>query len=660
MATQAQLEAQYGNEAKVYFNLRKGGWNHKGVCAVMGNIKQESGFSPGAKSSDGFGSYGLCQWTGGRKSALFEFLARSSQAKNSIKGQCDFLIHETKTSYPTIHKKLSSATPESVRDLCKYFCDKWERPNPRYANYANRMNSAQTYYDRYKGSYTGNGAEDDEGNGTGIDFNKTVAKLISSDNMKYIEREQQKEESYSEKYSKSFVSQLKDALNIFTKVGEVVNQGAINLENLLKQQLAQAQSSTVDNREFISQGEINGSTLPIYKTFVEAPFVECTIGGVTFGTYQRNKLNSYPNYIESLKIEKTNGTINIYTLNLIHKIPPGDNPNYIAGLISNNGFNKIKISYGDANSGQYFSDIDALMTDVNTSFDFSNQVIRYTITASSLSYLLASTKLNFQSVTAKPSTVIRDLLSSQKDLLTEYFTGMKDLSIVDKLGLIPSNDKEIEISAVTDKTVLEYLQYLTSLMVDENSDLASKSSYYLFVDDDTFGPIFRIKEVIAGISNINDLVYEVDINYPDENMAFDFNTTTDYAWTIAKESSANVDTYRYDIDNGGNINKSKANNYISTVTSDNRYLIDDNTWKDFTRFPITATLSTKQLMAPIQLLTYIKINNVYFGYKRITSGMYIVTGQIDTISNRGCRSTLQLTRVASETESLVTDGRIIT
>ena len=58
---------------------------------------------------------------------------------------------------------------------------------------------------------------------------------------------------------------------------------------------------------------------------------------------------------------------------------------------------------------------------------------------------------------------------------------MKDLSIVDKLGLIPSNDKEIEISAVTNKTVLEYLQYLTSLMVDE--DMVKQFNLSVFFSD---------------------------------------------------------------------------------------------------------------------------------------------------------------------------------
>ena len=51
---------------------------------------------------------------------------------------------------------------------------------------------------------------------------------------------------------------------------------------------------------------------------------------MSIGTY---KNNSAPNYINGLSVKKTNGSLNEYTINLIHQIYPGDNPNYIDNLM---------------------------------------------------------------------------------------------------------------------------------------------------------------------------------------------------------------------------------------------------------------------------------------------------------------------------------------
>ena len=143
-------------------------------------------------------------------------------------------------------------------------------------------------------------------------------------------------------------------------------------------------------------------------------------------------------------------------------------------------------------------------------------------------------------------------------------------------------------------------------------------------------------------------------------MVFDFNINTDYAWAAAYNTSNKIPQYKYDIDDSGNLQTSKTLTVLSSTASNNYMQIDKNTWKQLTRFPINATLTTKELLAPILLLSYIKINNYYFGNKRITSGLYIVTEQTDVISGNGCRTSLGLTRVASDAEMLTTDGRVIT
>lgn len=48
-------------------------------------------------------------------------------------------------------------------------------------------------------------------------------------------------------------------------------------------------------------------------------------------------------------------------------------------------------------------------------------------------------------------------------------------------------------------------------------------------------------------------------------------------------------------------------------------------------------------------MSYVRLNVIFpGGRKHISSGLYIVTGQKDSISNRGYRTTLSLTRIAGD------------
>lgn len=651
----SEMIKKYGNEAKVYYALRGSGWTHKGTCAVMGNIYQESGFRTTAVSFDGYGSVGICQWTFGRKTKLKNFLKANKYPLDSVEGQCKFLVKETAQSYKSVNNLLVKEVSETLNYICDYFCDHWERPDPKYANKPVRREHAQLYYSRYSGARVDGVIED----GVSIDFNKTTSKLSSSDNFAYLE-EQKKEESATETLGNSLAESFKDA---FAQL-KLLNSSSTEVPSIESQLIKYNTFNNEPPKKSTFGGEVSGSTFPIYNTIVEAPFIELTVGGVTFGTFKHSKtLNSYPNYIQSLEVSKTNGTINQYKINLIHQISPGDNPNYISELLSKNGFEKIHISYGDSAAGSYFRDIEALLTNVNTSFNFTNNVIQYSLEATSLSYLTATTKLNFPAQTAKPSSVIMGLLKDKNSLLTDYFSGMSDLQKVNQLGLIPTNDKEVQINAVKNKNIVEYIAYLVSLMENENDELANKSTYYLVVNDEIYeglGNTFKIKEIISDSKKINELVYEVDLGYPDDNMVFDFSVNTNYGWSAAMETSSKISSYMYDINSFGDINRIKSNALLKSGLTTSEFQTDKNTWKQLTRFPISATLTIKGLMAPIMLLTYVKVNNYYFGNKRITSGMYIVTEQKDYISGNGCRTTLGLTRVASDIESITVDGRVAT
>ena len=481
--------------------------------------------------------------------------------------------------------------------------------------------------------------------------------LYSSENYKYIEATN--EESEFQKQIKSNQKFLKDALNNTKSIN--LSSNKIVLDSAIGMNVLSASNKKNPRTRF--QGDVFSSKLPILSNEVEAPYVKLIIGGVSIGTY---KNNSAPNYINGLSVKKTNGSLNEYTINLIHQIYPGDNPNYIDNLISANGYNKIVIEYGDAEGGVSFNNVNALLTGVKSNFDFFNNCINYTLTATSSSIASSVVRRNYPAVTAQPSSLIRNMLYTTRELL-EYFPGMENRSLVESKNLIPSNDIEVELDSADNCTPLNYLNILVSSMTSNTSkNNINDSVYYLNINDDSSllgGSYFQIKQIKTNLNRINSsLIYEVDVGYPENDIVYDFTVNTDYAWPLAYEYSGGFNTYNYNIDNAGNLTNDKniTSNLKSITNTKGANVRDKNWWTNITEFPITATLTLKGLSTYTLLLNYIKINVLYFGAKRSTSGMYIIVGQEDSLSGNGFKTKLDLLRVGGDNQYLTVDARIRT
>lgn len=475
-------------------------------------------------------------------------------------------------------------------------------------------------------------------------------KLYSSEQWKYEERKEEKEDE-SEKRTRELSSSLKDFLSNIRITNPTYKAiPDINLPSIYKIPKQEKKVTKIS-------GNIQGSTLPSTINYVEAPYVNINIGGVSIGTY---KNENYPNYITNLSAKKTNGSLNEYTINLSHQISPGDNPNYIDNLISANGYNKIRIEYGDAESGVAFRSSEALLTNVRSNFDFFNNIINYTLTATSSAVMSSISKRTYPAVTEKPSVLINNMLYKTNELL-EYFPGMRDKSFVNSNNLIPSTDKQVEFSVMENVTPMEYLTTLVSVM----SSVSNNSSvYFLDIKDDAErGAYFQIKEVKTSVPGKSQaFMYEVDINYPNENsLVYNFSVNEDFAWPLAYEYSGRFTDYKYNIDNSGGITATRSTSNLKNITSTTGVsLRDKNWWKNVTEFPIGASLEIKGLSTYILLLNYIKINVYYFGKKRSSSGVYIVTGQEDSLSGNGFITRLDLLRVAGDNQYISIDGRVAT
>jgi len=475
--------------------------------------------------------------------------------------------------------------------------------------------------------------------------------LYSSAGWNYMEQKE-KEESAADKFSKETTEAIRDYLGNISIANLSYNAiPDIKLDGLFSVK----QDSKPKTKVY---GNIKGSHLPSTISYVEAPYIKLTIGGVQIGTYRNG---NYPNYVNNLSVRKTNGSMNEYTIGLTHQISPGDNPNYIDNLISANSYNKIKIEYGDSQSGVTFRDDNALLIDVKSNFDFFNNNINYTLTATSSSIASVIVTRNYPEVTDKPSTIINNMLYGTGELLS-YFPGMQNKTFTSSNNLIPTTDKPVTIGAVDSITSFDYLKLLVSSM--KPLDSKNNSTYFLDIKDSgSNGTYFQVKEVNPSTANSSSaFMYEVDINYPDENsLVYNFSVDEDFAWPLAYKYSGSFGTYNYHIDSNGRTSAYNSSSNLKNISSVTGVSVaDQNWWRNVTEFPVRASLEIKGLSTYVLLLNYIKVNVYYFGKKRSSSGVYIVTGQEDSLSGNGFRTKLDLLRVAGDNQYINVDGRVIT
>ena len=412
------------------------------------------------------------------------------------------------------------------------------------------------------------------------------------------------------------------------------------------------------------------TALTSIPTLVQSPFIIVTIGGHTFGSYSADGTSTngmplnvqYPNYMKSISIVKVNGTVNTYTLNLSYQVGIGQDPNLLDKIFSKaTKDRKIILQYGDWNAPtQIYKEEQAIITNITSSLNMSDGSIDYTISCTSDAIGLTSIKHNFPSVTAKGSEIILNLLRNSRYGLTSVFKGMQNISKVLSSGLIASSDKTIHLLAQTGLTVLDYLNYVVDSMMSNTSSITglSDSNYYLSIHDDVNnifgGTYFKITEVSKNNSPsiINSLdTYELDVNYPGDNFVTEFSLNNDQSWSILYEYAENInqEKYSYHIDNMGRMVTSDSPNLLRSDYTGNQSSTKTQWWTKMTQFPVEATVTIKGLARPSILMTYVKLN-VWFagGMKHISSGLYIITKQVDQIDSSGYKTTLTLLRVGGD------------
>lgn len=407
---------------------------------------------------------------------------------------------------------------------------------------------------------------------------------------------------------------------------------------------------------------------------VEVPFINVEIGGYSFGIYDKQTksvtdnegyskkiIASYPNYIKSLSINKINGAVNTYNVSMDYAIRGGDDPNFLEKVFSKaSSDRRITLSYGDLASPTFiFKKETAIMSDVRSSFSFEGSKISYNISCTSDAISLTAGTYFFPRRNEKPSKVLTEILYDNRYGLLDVFYGMRDRELVEARGLIATDDKKVVIEAQSNISVLDYMSYLiscmTSLTSTDNKSLLSGNKYIISVFDSTTGefggPYFKVQKVARSISDINSLdTYTIDIGYPSPNNVISFTIDNNQQYSILYDYSQKIEQseYNYRINDNGVLEYiyspliSRQSMFYKTTEADKTW------WTRVTQYPITAKLTIKGLLRPALLMTYLKINTIFYGRKHISSGTYIITAQNDTIDESGYKTTLSLTRIAGE------------
>lgn len=400
---------------------------------------------------------------------------------------------------------------------------------------------------------------------------------------------------------------------------------------------------------------------------VSVPFVKVTIGDYTFGVYGKvskgsqfdeygvysiNKI-TYPNFIKSLTVQKINGLVNKYTLNLEYAVTEHNDPNFFKKVIGKvRNTRSIVFSYGDTLLPTFiFKEEEAIITKVRETFNINASVKSYTINAVSNGVKVSMGANTFEAKYAKPSDEIFNLLYAQNTGLTDLFYGMSDRALVEKEGLILRDDAKVQLKKQVNMSVLDYLSYLVSCMKSASEpNTVKKTFYHLIIEDDISGvfngPIFRIKT--SNSEAQDDTAYEINIGIPNsKDIVISLDEETDETYSILYDFNQELhpEEYVQRINDRGEIEQVYAP--ILSSGSYQRVLTNElkNWWYNITEFPTKLSIKLKGLLRPAILMTYIKLNVYFYGHKDAISGLYIVTKQEDTIDTTGYKTTLKLTRI---------------
>lgn len=126
-----------GQAKKAYNYYLNRGVKANVAAGIVGNLYKESGLNPMAVGDKGT-AFGVAQWRGDRLSNLKRYASSKGRSYTDLNTQLDFILDEQGEN-----QVLSLMGNQSPEEAAKTFADKYERPNPKYADYSTRSSVAK-------------------------------------------------------------------------------------------------------------------------------------------------------------------------------------------------------------------------------------------------------------------------------------------------------------------------------------------------------------------------------------------------------------------------------------------------------------------------------------------------------------------------------------
>lgn len=423
---------------------------------------------------------------------------------------------------------------------------------------------------------------------------------------------------------------------------------------------------------------IKNKSLLSSQARIQVPWVKVTIGDYTFGVFDEKTKSwgmsqdnfyspfsvQYPQYINSLEVTKINGQVNKYRLQITYPITMQDDPNFFEKVFSSvSRSRKIIFTYGDAETPAYvYKNEEAIITAVTQTFNLQGSTINYEVNAVSSAALTTDGSITAPAPNkkVKPSDEIKKLFKSNKSL-QNTFTGMKP---ADLDALIAGDDMPVNIESKQNISAIDYINYLAGCMVPSGSTPGlSKEIYILTIYDDSItsadrslskkGPYFKVSKVSTVMDHGDAYEIDVGINTSTIVRSFTIERNENYSIYYEYQNLAHPENYVRRINDDGLWEDVFAPTSMARPDSYSTGVNDQVWWTKATQFPVNATIQIQGLLRPATLMQYVRLNVIFPGGKKhLSSGLYIVTRQVDNIGPNGYATTLGLTRIKGDMDTI--------
>ena len=122
------------------------GLSDEATAGIMGNIQQESNYSPTA-TNESSGAYGIFQWLGSRKTSLENYAKITGKSASDLKTQLNFFWDELQTTEINTYEALTTGENKTASEYAEIFEQLFERSGG--SGMQNRKDYAEEVYNLY-------------------------------------------------------------------------------------------------------------------------------------------------------------------------------------------------------------------------------------------------------------------------------------------------------------------------------------------------------------------------------------------------------------------------------------------------------------------------------------------------------------------------------